>query len=354
MRAIILFVASGIIFLAGCATPGPPLPPSRGIPAPITDLQAARKGDTVNLSWGTPRETTDGELIRKPGTMVVARAAGSGFQDIAQVPLPRALEEKRPEKATATDSLSSLLQQPASDFAVYQITSVGIRGRKSETSNQVSVPLVRTAKAPAGLQLGLSPEGVSISFDPGWRGDLGNRLNAQYVLRLMRRVEGSQEAAKVSEVRPGNSAMAIVDRGIEWEKSYTYWITPVTYWEGEGEKGEVEGEDSPPATILAHDTFPPATPQGLQAVNSGLPDQPFIDLTWSPNTEPDLAGYNVYRLTDNQRWIRINNETVKTPAFKDSTVQPGQQYAYAVAAVDVRGNESARSEQASESVPPKQ
>jgi hypothetical protein len=286
--------------------------------------------------------------------MIVSRAAGSGFQDIAQVRLPRALEEKRPEKATSTDSLTNLLQQPASDFAVYQITSIGVRERKSETSNQVSVPLVRTAKPPASLQLGLSPEGVSVSFDPGWRVDLGNRLNSQYVFRLMRTAEGSQDRVKITEVHPGNSAMAIVDRGIEWEKRYTYWITPVTYWQGEGEKGEVEGEDSPSATILAHDTFAPATPHGLQAVYSGLPDQLFIDLTWAPNTEPDLAGYNVYRLAAGGQWNRVNSDLVKTPAFKDSTVQPGQQYSYSISAVDVRGNESARSEQASESVPSKQ
>ncbi len=352
MRALIFLF--GIALLTGCATPGPPLPPSRGIPAQISDLKAARKGETVTLTWSAPRETTDGELIRKPGAMVVARAAGSGFQDIGQVALPRALDEKRPEKATYDDSLTSVVQQPAADFAVYQVTSLGSHGRKSETSNQASVPLVRTAKPPASLQLGLSPEGVTINFDPGWRPDLGSRLNSRYVFRLMRTAEGSMEHAKVAEVGPANGAMAIVDRGIEWEKSYTYWITPITYWEGEGRKGEVEGDDSPAASILAHDTFPPAVPVGLQAVYSGLSDQPFIDMTWSPNTEPDLAGYYVYRLDSNGQWVRINTALVKTPAFKDTTVQPGQKYTYSLAAVDLRGNESARSEPAEESVPPKE
>ncbi|HYX52810.1 MAG TPA: hypothetical protein VE783_05120 [Candidatus Limnocylindrales bacterium] len=355
MRAILFYLLSAIVVvLVGCATPGPPLPPSRGIPAQITDLRAARKGDTVTLTWSIPRETTDGELIRKPGIMVISRAAGSGFQDISQITMPRALDEKRPEKANASDSLSNLLQQPASDFAVYQVTSLGAQGRKSGTSNQASVPLVRTAKPPASVQLSLSPDGVTISIDPGWRADLGNRLNSRYALRLMRTAEGSKERAKVAEVNPVNAAMAIVDRGIEWEKRYTYWITPVTYWEGEGQKGEVVGDDSPTSTILAHDTFPPAVPQGLQAVYSGLPDQPFIDMTWSPNTEPDLAGYDVYRLDSNGQWSRINTGLVKTPAFKDATVQPGHKYSYSVTAVDLRGNESARSEQTSESVPPKQ
>jgi fibronectin type 3 domain-containing protein len=42
---------------------------------------------------------------------------------------------------------------------------------------------------------------------------------------------------------------------------------------------------------------------------------------------------------------------VKTPAFRDENVQAGQKYFYAVAAVDQRGNESGKSEEANESVP---
>jgi fibronectin type 3 domain-containing protein len=36
------------------------------------------------------------------------------------------------------------------------------------------------------------------------------------------------------------------------------------------------------------------------------------------------------------------------PAYRDSDVKPGVRYSYSVSAVDARGNESARSEEASE------
>jgi len=42
---------------------------------------------------------------------------------------------------------------------------------------------------------------------------------------------------------------------------------------------------------------------------------------------------------------------VKTPAFRDSNVAAGRNYFYSVSAIDARGNESARSEEATESVP---
>jgi fibronectin type 3 domain-containing protein len=39
------------------------------------------------------------------------------------------------------------------------------------------------------------------------------------------------------------------------------------------------------------------------------------------------------------------------PAFRDAQVVSGKNYFYSVSAVDLRGNESARSEETSESVP---
>jgi hypothetical protein len=42
---------------------------------------------------------------------------------------------------------------------------------------------------------------------------------------------------------------------------------------------------------------------------------------------------------------------VKTPAFRDTSVQPGTKYFYSVSAVDLRNNESARSPETSEAVP---
>src|SRR6185503_18975755 len=78
---------------------------------------------------------------------------------------------------------------------------------------------------------------------------------------------------------------------------------------------EFEGQDSPTATIVAHDIFPPPVPTGLQAVYSSVDSQRFIDLTWSTDLENDFAGYNVYRSDAGGTEIRINADIVKTPAY---------------------------------------
>jgi len=47
----------------------------------------------------------------------------------------------------------------------------------------------------------------------------------------------------------------------------------------------------------------------------------------------------------------VNAALLKTPAYRDADVASGSRYLYSVSAVDVRGNESARSEEAGEAVP---
>ncbi|MGH9651501.1 MAG: fibronectin type III domain-containing protein, partial [Terriglobales bacterium] len=145
--------------------------------------------------------------------------------------------------------------------------------------------------------------------------------------------------------------LTFADKGFQWETTYEYRLAGVTQVSSEGARAEVEGEDSAVTEILAHDSFPPAAPTGVQAVASAGGGQSFVDLTWTPNAEADLAGYNLYRREAGGQPQKINGELVKTPAFRDSNVTAGGTYFYSVSAVDLRSNESGRSEENSETVP---
>jgi hypothetical protein len=330
-----------------------------GIPKPVGDLQAVRKGDTVTLNWSAPKETTDGELIRKPGKMQLSRtisgngASAADRQTIADLPLSPPLKRQQEATLVAKDSLSSVLEQTAAsgDFAVYTVLTQSGSGKSAGPSNQISVALVPTPRAPQRVQATAVPLGISISWDQAWPPQNRSHLIAQYAYRIMRRIEGSNTATKVQQVTVGNEAMLFIDSNIEWEKHYEYWITPVTLWQqGDTKKGEVESDDSPVARVFADDVFPPAVPTALQAVFSEA-EQPIIDLTWTPNTEPDLAGYNVYRHGADAQPVKINPDLVKTSAFQDKGVRRGTKYFYSISAVDLRGNESGKSQETSEVVP---
>jgi hypothetical protein len=81
--------------------------------------------------------------------------------------------------------------------------------------------------------------------------------------------------------------------------------------------------------------------------------KPFIDLTWAPNLESDLAGYNVFRRVGNAQFEKLNKQLVSGSSFRDDNVETGRKYIYSVSAVDLRGNESQRSAEATETVPDK-
>ena len=83
--------------------------------------------------------------------------------------------------------------------------------------------------------------------------------------------------------------------------------------------------------------------------------QAFIDLIWAPVTDVvDLEGYNVYRHEEGAPPYEGECSAIdQTPAYRDASGGRlgSKKYLYSVSAVDVRGNESAPSEEANEAVP---
>lgn len=85
------------------------------------------------------------------------------------------------------------------------------------------------------------------------------------------------------------------------------------------------------------DTTAPSAPTGFSA-NGGSGN---VSLAWSGNSEPDLAGYNVYRSdTSNGTFIKMNSALVNTSAYDDNAVSASSTYYYKVSAVDSSNNES--------------
>lgn len=78
------------------------------------------------------------------------------------------------------------------------------------------------------------------------------------------------------------------------------------------------------------DTTPPAPPLLIGRLDSSAA----VALQWSGNSEPDLAGFNLYRNS-----VRLNDAPLTTTQFLDQGLDSGT-YAYTVRAVDLAGLES--------------
>jgi hypothetical protein len=77
----LLLAATGLIWLTGCASVGPPLPASLELPKAPSDLRVARKGDRVTLTWTIPARTTDRQRVRYLGKTRVCRSVDSVLKE---------------------------------------------------------------------------------------------------------------------------------------------------------------------------------------------------------------------------------------------------------------------------------
>ena len=380
--SILLAACAAVLALApGCASPGAPQPPSLRLPQTVNNLTAVRQGNRVVLTWSPPTVTTDHQPIRWPTTTRVCRVVNQFpinqcSEPVAQIPasdLASSATSARRPVVSYEDLLPAALipqQVTAQNQATYALEVVNQRGRSAGLSNQVRIPLVPTMPPPTGFRATLDAQGPLLQWDNA--SSFTPTSDVSCVLRIYRRgghasaTGGPSVGQHPSAVRrpPAQPEFALIaeqpcqpgpgearDTSFEWEQEYDYKAAAITIIAAPGRPAvEVEGDDSAQAHLVTHDIFPPAVPSGLQAVFSSVGQKPFIDLTWAPNTESDLAGYIVYRRTGTAPFAAASG-VLNSPAWRDADVHPGQQYFYAVAAVDVRGNQSAPSAPASETVP---
>jgi hypothetical protein len=164
---------------------------------------------------------------------------------------------------------------------------------------------------------------------------------------------GSKEPAKEVVLRADAATKdmgGVTDNSVRDGDTYNYVAQRVSTVTVGSHKLELRSLASPVATFTFHDTFPPKAPTGLVLIpGGGFGEQPTIDLSWDANFETDVIGYNIYR-SNGAGFSKLNPEPVPVPAFRDTHVESGLQYAYRVTAVDKRQNESAPGATATETL----
>ncbi|MBN1760819.1 MAG: hypothetical protein JW863_20995 [Chitinispirillaceae bacterium] len=130
----------------------------------------------------------------------------------------------------------------------------------------------------------------------------------------------------------------------ETESSFGYVYTDTGTYEAvvsiEGESGSFS--DTVEITVVPKDTAgAPSAPQGLSLSYDTLLQ--IVTLTWNPNAESDVAGYNVYRKHSDSDFVKINAAVVTDTLYRDSTGIQDQTYEYKITAVDNTDNEGEKS-----------
>ena len=370
------------VLLVGCGMEAAPQPPSLQLPKPIADLSASRTGNQVQLEWNTPKENTDHLRLQGLVQMRICRQPQetSACDTIATI---SAVPDK---PAQYTDVLPPALTAGPLRAITYRIFGINKHGRTAGPSNVATVLAGEAPPEVRNLSAQVVERGVVLRWQPVQNLPPGTSIQIDRTLvaspaatklaktqnfnPLPRSTEPTQQKLRVSLVAADAQHTASTDPGIALDgtalfgRQYSYTASRIIQQQVDKQTLLLAGSPSASVQVTTLDTFPPAAPAALVAVpvsaamNNGRPE---VDLSWSANTEPDLAQYRVYRrdVTQQETMQQFAPQTgsgpeaeiIVAPAFRDLHVQPGHIYSYAVTAVDASGNESPRSAEVSATIP---
>ena len=231
----------------------------------------------------------------------------------------------------------------------YAVRYVNSAGQRAAFSNFFLMePAAKVAEPPTVKPAEESETAITIKWDaPTENTDKSTPVNllGYNVYRLLQ--SKPDPDPKPLNQDPVNGTQ-YADKTFKFGEKYQYFARSVSL----GTEGKhVESQDSNKIPVSPEDKYPPAAPDLLQPnAVSGR-----IALFWSPNSEPDLAGYILWRSTDPNlppdKWNRLTPDIYTKTTFTDTNVETGKTYYYYVIAVDTTGNQSKSSRVVSETVP---
>ena len=201
--------------------------------------------------------------------------------------------------------------------------------------------VVALSLAPVAARAQAPPDSVTLAWTaPGDDGTIGTAAGYELRMSFAPIDESNWGSATVVTGAPAPLAagarQAMVARGLTNGTTYYFAIKTV--------------DDAGNWSLISNvvrwdwvlDTAPPAAPSGVAA---SLITGGGVRVSWSPNSEADLAGYTVYRaLSAGGPFTDVSGVLLTTASFVDVTIPGGTSTVwYQVSARDVNGNESARS-----------
>jgi hypothetical protein len=360
----IFFFLLAIPFLAaGCGAPGEPLPPSPPIPVAVDDLAAQQSGDAVLLTFTMPGKSTIGQRLTEMPTLEILRGSlkpdgtpdPKSFRVVDTVPGTLVASYIQQGKVQFLDPIPPEETQAHPDETVVYRVRMRVTDKKiSPNSNDAVLTLFPVPEKIASLEALVTENGIQLKWQPPGRTSGGGPLGAIQAYHIYRgEVDppsadaGSKDLRQASWKSPllqiaVTSAPEYLDFAFDYGKTYIYLVRTAILAGG----APRESSDSSIALVTPKDTFPPAAPQGIVAATlpADSSGSVVVDLSWSINVEPDLAGYRIYRSEqESKRGELLTPDLLPTPSYRDTSVVAGKHYWYTVTAVDQAGNESALS-----------
>ncbi|MEU2233976.1 fibronectin type III domain-containing protein [Streptomyces vietnamensis] len=215
---------------------------------------------------------------------------------------------------------------PTGQTYLYEVRAVDKAGNESYGSADLTVASVdRTpTAAPTGVTATDDATGVFLAWQP---------VTGAVKYTVHRQRTGTTDP--VAQVATGVTATKWTDTAVTEETGYTYWVSAV----------DAAGNASARTAVTAThgDYTAPAPVAGLKAT----PREDGVLLEWTPNTEPDLKRYEVYKAEQmddgdgNLVWIahRVEYLLPTASSYLHESAADGEHVLYGVIAFDTSENQ---------------
>jgi fibronectin type 3 domain-containing protein len=255
--------------------------------------------------------------------------------------------KKAGDELSYTDTLE-LAGEPAR--LRYAVRYVNAAGQRAAFSNFLLIePAAKVAEPPTINKTGkeLSESALTITWDPP-RANIDGSTPVNLLGYNVYRTIASQPISLSPLNQAPITSTQYQDRNFKFGEKYTYVVRSVSL----GTEGKpVESLNSNSLELSPVDIYPPSTPGQI----SPAPAPGRIALFWPANPDADVAGYLIYRSTDQNlakdKWTKLTPTLYTKTTFTDENVEAGKTYYYYIVAVDNAGNVSPPSEVVSETVP---
>jgi len=312
----------------------PPVARDTVVPKRIVDLEALPREGRLLLAWTVPKESTNNRALidlekfqiqRSEGTLIGDQCRGCG--GVAKV-----VHEMKADSEMRGKKVSLIIEdQESRKVYVYEVIPFTEKGYAGSASNPVTVFWDYPPSIPARVR--------------GERGDRRVLLSWESVVgatgyNVYRRGEEEEGFSLNSLNRSPLAETSYTDLNVENDRNYVYSVRAVR----RVVKTDVEGKGSLGVPVTPTKILPPGAPSELVAV----PLKEGVELNWRKNPEPDILGYYVYRRkVGEEKYKKLNEAPLARETYLDKDAEPGQEYDYAVTAVDnsPRRNESPPSEE---------